>query len=257
MIPAHPLGRVFEGVWRKKPPRTQYEKGTSLFTVVIPTLNEEKLIAQVLSNIRAVLPCSKVIISDGGSKDKTIPISRKYADVVLSRHGDTIGIARNAAARLAKTKFVLFVDSDTFPTKQFVEATLSSFADPRVVCASATVLPTHLNWFDEAFFYGLNFIVYLSVKINRPTIAGSCVAYKTNAFRRIGGFDETTASAEDFALSIKARTIGKIAYFRSIIVPTSRRRIKDLGLFGLMFDWGKHTMAFLVGEKTKSYGAHR
>lgn len=257
MMARHPLGRILKGFWKKKSPKTEYEKSTSLVTVIIPTLNEEKLIGQVLANVRKVLPFSKIIISDGGSRDKTIIISRKYADLVLSRHGDTIGIARNCAARLAKTKYVLFVDSDTFPSKQFVQAMLESFKNPEIVCASSTLIPMHLNWFDEAFFYGLNFMVYLSVKLNRPTIAGSCVAYKNAAFKRLGGFDETTASAEDFALSIKARSIGKIAYFRSIIVPTSRRRIKDLGLFGLLFDWGKHSMAFLVGEKTKSYGAHR
>ena len=56
-------------------------------SIIIPTLNEEKYLERLLSQIDRKLKSRfniELIISDGGSKDLTIEIANKYADRIIS-----------------------------------------------------------------------------------------------------------------------------------------------------------------------------
>ena len=55
-------------------------------SIIVPTLNEEKLILQVLRQFEPGLKDKfnlEVIVSDGGSKDSTLNFINGYADKVL------------------------------------------------------------------------------------------------------------------------------------------------------------------------------
>ena len=41
------------------------------FTVIIPTLNEEKTIGLLLTKIELIIPDASIIVADDGSRDKT------------------------------------------------------------------------------------------------------------------------------------------------------------------------------------------
>jgi glycosyltransferase involved in cell wall biosynthesis len=55
-----------------------------MLSIIIPTLNEEKIIKSTLSLLKSRLKIPhELIVSDGGSNDKTVSIAKEYADKVV------------------------------------------------------------------------------------------------------------------------------------------------------------------------------
>ena len=88
-------------------------------TIIIPTLNEEKTIGKLISQIEEYAPGSSIIVSDDGSKDKTKEIVEKYSGKVevifLDRkkseiHGLTISVLD--AIMNCSTPLFLVMDGD-------------------------------------------------------------------------------------------------------------------------------------------------
>ncbi len=223
-------------------------------SVVVPTLNESLNIARTLRYISSIDPLAELIVVDGGSTDGTIEIAKKYANKVIVAKTGTIGAARNVGAKAAKGEVILFVDADTLPHVEFIEKirTICS-RDHKVVGAGCLIMPRGVNFFESLFFYFLNFLVYLSVQVGRPSIAGSCVAYRRKAFWKVGGFDEEMAASEDQDLCNRISKRGQVVFSPRIIAYTSPRRLRELGFFGLLVDWSKTTFNFLLGIKNKKY----
>jgi len=80
---------------------------------VVPALNEEKRIEEVLRRLRKHV--DKIIVVDDGSRDKTSEVSRRYALVV--RH--IVNLGKGAALRTGckkalefKPEYIFFVDAD-------------------------------------------------------------------------------------------------------------------------------------------------
>ena len=82
------------------------------FSIIIPTLNEEKTIESCLSAIQPLRSNCEIIIVDGGSTDNTIVIARSLADKVVSSDK---GRARqmNNGARYASGNVLIFLHADT------------------------------------------------------------------------------------------------------------------------------------------------
>ncbi|MEK6923778.1 MAG: glycosyltransferase [Candidatus Micrarchaeota archaeon] len=226
-------------------------------SIVVPTFNEEKLIGRTLRNLRAVTPAgTQLIVADGRSKDRTVVVARRFARVIFEK-GHSIGSGRNSGAEVCKGGVLWFVDADTFPTRAFYQGMVEAFRDPAVVCVGCHVMPEHASLARRVFFHFLNFIVAGTVAAGWPCIAGSCVAYRRKDFEAMGGFDTETASAEDMELSTRAAKRGKVVFLYHVSVPTSDRRVCQLGVLGLLKDWVRTTVMFLSGRKTKAYFAPR
>jgi rSAM/selenodomain-associated transferase 2 len=82
------------------------------FSIIIPTLNEEKTIEPCLSALQPLRSNCEIIIVDGGSTDNTIVIARSLADKVVSSDK---GRARqmNNGARYASGNVLIFLHADT------------------------------------------------------------------------------------------------------------------------------------------------
>ncbi len=77
-----------------------------MISIIIPTLDEEKLIETTLRSLKEGLTLPhEIIVSDGGSSDRTVEIARCFADQLVEHRGawrETIGQGRNQGARVAK-----------------------------------------------------------------------------------------------------------------------------------------------------------
>ncbi|MBI4406587.1 glycosyltransferase [Candidatus Micrarchaeota archaeon] len=227
---------------------------TCFLSVVVPTYNEELNIGRTLRYIRCIDPLAELIVVDGGSRDNTLKIAEKYAHKVIRSKKRTIGGARNLGARQARGEIILFVDADTIPHMEFFDKirTICS-RDHGVVGAGCVIMPRNVSFPESVFFSFLNFLIYLSVKIKQPTIAGSCVAYRKKAFWKAGGFDEEMAASEDQDLCLRVSKLGHVIFSPRIVAYTSSRRLRELGFWGLVWDWTKTTVNFLLGIKTRRY----
>jgi len=89
-------------------------------TIVIPTLNEEKNIDEVLKMLSSLYSGISIIVADDGSRDKTQDIIKSYHKknkkiVLLNRskeliHGLTASVVD--AAKKVKTKYIVVMDGD-------------------------------------------------------------------------------------------------------------------------------------------------
>src|SRR5260370_24932306 len=86
------------------------------FSIIVPTFNEERIIANTLGVIRHHLSNIdyELIVTDDGSTDRTCEIAERYADRVVRLTGKkgTIGANRNRGARVAHGEYLVFVDAD-------------------------------------------------------------------------------------------------------------------------------------------------
>ena len=82
-------------------------------SVVIPALDEERHLAQLLSDIqRQSLRPEEVIVVDAGSTDATVQIAKQSQAVVL--HGEPpVARGRNLGGFSAAGELIFFLDADT------------------------------------------------------------------------------------------------------------------------------------------------
>src|SRR2546422_146457 len=82
-------------------------------SIIIPTLNEEKLIVQTLQAVRERTPEAEIVVVDGGSSDSTVTLASKYARVISTKRGR--GGQLNAGAQATRGDILLFLHADTIP----------------------------------------------------------------------------------------------------------------------------------------------
>ncbi|MFH1821276.1 MAG: glycosyltransferase [Methanobacteriota archaeon] len=224
-------------------------------SIVVPALNEERLIEQTLKNARDVAPEAEIIVVDGGSKDDTVKIASKYAKAYV-KNGN-IAVLRNIGAEVAAGDIIIFLDADTMITRQFMEEVKKKFIDPRIVGAGGMIMPSQANILEEAVFYVFNFLIMASFMFWGPFLPGTCVAYKRKPFFEVAGFDAKMTASEDFDICKRISKNGKVVFLRNVSVRTSRRRLEKLGLMGVILDWSQVTVQYLRGKKTRSYRTFR
>ncbi|MBI5036763.1 glycosyltransferase [Candidatus Micrarchaeota archaeon] len=232
-------------------------------SVIVPTLNEERVIENTLKELRKRVPRdAEFIVSDGDSSDHTRQIAKKYAKIVW-KHIDfpykkSIAAGRNAGAKAAKGEILLFNDADTMPSKAFVEEALEVFRmQPEVASVGCNIMPLHESCIANVFFKFLNLIVRVAGSLGQPAISGNCVFYRAASFWKAKGFDESMFASEDQDLSRRMAKIGRVVLLPQHTAYTSSRRLKKMGWVGLLLDWGKTTFNYVFGIKTKRYAIVR
>ena len=79
-------------------------------SVIIPVLNEAKILEKMLSQLQSELGHHELIIVDGGSIDGSVPIAEKYGKVVKSVRGRAKQLNTGAAA--ASGDILIFLHAD-------------------------------------------------------------------------------------------------------------------------------------------------
>ena len=107
-------------------------------SVVIPTLNSEKTLAECLAAIRAQsLPRDsyEIVIADAGSSDRTRAIAREYGvETVTDNPLKTGEAGKTAGIKAAKGDVIALIDSDNIlPDSHWFERMLAPFADPDIL----------------------------------------------------------------------------------------------------------------------------
>src|SRR3990170_1980898 len=88
------------------------------FSIIIPTLNEEKYLPKLLTNLKNQKEKNfEVIITDGASSDKTkqttIAFEQKFPLKFFIHEKKNVSYQRNFGARIAKGSYLVFLDADT------------------------------------------------------------------------------------------------------------------------------------------------
>ena len=89
-------------------------------SLVIPALNEEKGLSEILPLVPSLV--DEVIVVDGGSKDKTVEVAKKYKAIVFRQKGNGYGSAYREGFGVAKGSIIVTADGDgTYPMTSIEE----------------------------------------------------------------------------------------------------------------------------------------
>ena len=88
-------------------------------SVVIPALNEEKYLPQLLQSLsEQTQPDFEVVVVDGSSKDRTVELARSFSsklpalNVIVSPTA-RLPLQRNLGARATSGEWLVFLDADS------------------------------------------------------------------------------------------------------------------------------------------------
>ena len=105
---------------------------------IIPTLNSQKFLNLCLKTIRSQnYPKNKmeIIVADGGSKDKTIEIAKKYKAKVIENREVLTEPGKTLGSKIAKGQILFYTDADNILShKNWILSMVKPFMDnPKII----------------------------------------------------------------------------------------------------------------------------
>ncbi len=221
-----------------------------MISIVIPTYNEEKYLERTLATLsNQTLQREKyeIIIVDGGSKDRTIEIARKYADKVMVQKAGGVPAARNEGVEAAKFDLIATTDADTIVPRDWLEKIVRWFSKDDIIAVCGVDGPIEKTTKAVLLFKFLRTLLTVSSKLNYYCLGGCNSAFRKEVFLKLGGYRNLPHS-DDVDLGLRMRKAGKIIFDRSLMVEISIRRLEKHGYLKVLWTWFKGEIQLLLGR---------
>lgn len=181
------------------------------YSVIVPAYNEEALLAGTIRALRAAmagLPLTgELIVVDNNSTDKTAAIAAGLDARVVFEPINQISRARNAGARTAHGRYLVFVDADTQVAPALLRQALDNLESGR--CGGGGAVVEMDSGMHRGARLVLRFWNWLSVRLG---LAAGCFLYcRQDDFVSCGGFSEQVYASEEIWLSRCLRRAGRQA----------------------------------------------
>jgi glycosyltransferase involved in cell wall biosynthesis len=188
------------------------------YSVIIPAYNEEAYLGHTLDALRQAMATvslnGEVIVTDNNSTDATAEIAKAGGARVVFEPVNQISRARNAGARQAAGRYLVFVDADTAVAPALLQTALNNLESGSCCGGGANVD------MDVAVRRGARLTVQFWNWISRTfRLAAGCFVYCTREdFEAIGGFSEKVYASEEIWLSAALKRIGRKSKRKFIII---------------------------------------
>jgi rSAM/selenodomain-associated transferase 2 len=207
-------------------------------SIVMPTLDEELMIAETLAATRQVVGDTELIVVDGGSGDRTAELARPFAHVVSARRGRAVQM--NAGAMLAHGEVLLFQHADTLMPPGALDMVRAALDDPQVIGGAFAIRFDEPGWMYER----------MGRDTSRRSLSGSytgdqCMFVRREAFWRMGGYPRLEIM-EDVELSHIMRRLGPVKLIPAPVV-TSARRHRACGLLNVLLLCWRIRLLYALG----------
>lgn len=204
------------------------------FTIIIPALNEEKLLPRLLQALKnQSYKNFEVILVDANSTDKTVSKAEEFAVdfalTLLHTNIKNISASRNMGALKAKGKYIFFVDADNYIHPEFLKG-MAALLKKEYEMIIPAVVPDSERSIYTIGYSAVNFLVLIGKKFGVPFSTGGNFIIKKTIFEKLHGFDETIYVGEDHDIVERARKMKvKIAFSPHHKVVCSVRRLDKEG----------------------------
>jgi glycosyltransferase involved in cell wall biosynthesis len=181
-------------------------------SIIIPALNEEKMIGRCLESLTGLAFARdrfEVLVVDNGSRDKTVSIADSFKDrlnlKVLQQVGVCISALRNLGAHSAAGDILAFLDADCLARADWLDRIFTlAHADGAGVLGAHYLLPEDSSWVGRTWHRYQE--APKSGEVSHVP-AGDLIMRRED-FLKLGGFDETIQTNEDYELCDRARKAG-------------------------------------------------
>jgi glycosyltransferase involved in cell wall biosynthesis len=218
-----------------------------MISVVIPTLNEEKLLGRMLRQFTPSLLERyhlELVVSDGGSVDATLAIAARYAHTVVTNAAgvkQTIAMGRNIGARNAKGSVFVFLNADTLigDPESFFATVAAAIGAPGLAALTCRVevYPDERRRLDRAFHGFYNWFFAMMNRVGMGMGRGECHIMKREIFEKVCGYADGIAAGEDYDMFRRLERVGRVKFLEDVVVYESPRRYRKYGYFYVTVSW--------------------
>lgn len=188
------------------------------YSIIVPAYNEEALLAATLGQLKVAMAsqtlAGELIVVDNNSTDQTTEIARGLGASVVFESINQISRARNAGARHAQGRYLVFVDADTRIGPELLRQALDNLETGQ--CSGGGAVVTLDSGLHRGALLVLRLWNRLSVWLG---LAAGCFFYcRRDDFDRCGGFSEQVYASEEIWLSRCLKHTGKQAGRRFCVI---------------------------------------
>src|ERR1051326_7423844 len=227
-------------------------------SIIIPALNEERMIGRCLeslANLNFGRERFDVTVVDNGSTDRTREIAKSFEDrlnlKILQKSGVRISALRNLGAREAQGSIVAFLDADCLAPKNWLECMVELVPHEGAgIVGAHYLLPENSSW------VGRTWHRYQEAEKSGEVshVPAGDLIMRREGFLRLGGFDETIQTNEDYELCERARANGMKVRAVPEIGVVHLGTAQSLGVFFRKQAWhGTHVLKVFLRNISGSH----
>jgi len=195
---------------------------TPCYSIIIPAHNEEKWLARTLPYLKQSMGMSEVsgevIVVDNNSTDGTARVARRHNTRIVFEPVNQISRARNTGASIAKGRYLIFLDADTFLSPVLLKTALHHLYSAR--CCGGGCLVDFDKPISAISRKILDLWNWVSGTFN---VAAGCFIYcLRDGFETIGGFSEKVYAGEEIWFSHELRSWGNTRNMRFQMISSHR-----------------------------------
>lgn len=224
--------------------------------IIIPTLNEEKILPALFKNLDRLDPSpEEVIFVNGPSKDNTAGLIEKSGHRLIRSVGKGRALQMNEGAYQANGDIIVFLHADTEVPKDLVKIVSGTLKNPKVTLGGFTSIMKGVRV--RKFITFQNRIkTYLGALFYSPI---RCVCYgfrllfgdqvmfcRRSDFIKVGGFNYDLPIMEDADLCLRLNQLGTIKQIKEKVY-SSDRRVATLGTLRAYFRYLKIYVFWRLG----------
>jgi len=189
-----------------------------MISVIIPTLNEETCIGRCIESVRSAGTVCEIIVTDGGSRDRTREVAESYPGVrvVLSKPGR--GNQMNRGASHAQGDLLLFLHADTVLEVGWYDDIVAALRNGEITGGAFTFAidnPMQKYRIVEAW-------VSMRCRIFRLPYGDQAIFIRRNVFEILSGYKHMPLM-EDVDLVTRMKKLGRITVLQKKAVTSGRR----------------------------------
>jgi len=194
-----------------------------LLSVVIPAFNESAYLSPTIASVRASFSRAgigpyQIIVVDDASTDGTADVARRARAFVVASGCRNIGATRNAGAKVARGKYLLFLDADTHLNAGVAEELAAA------VARGAMAGGTCFQWSEKAPWHGVVAAgIWNCISRIFRWPCGSFIFVQRDVFEKVGGFDEAYFASEEIHLARKLKKHGRLVILHAKVSSSPRK----------------------------------
>lgn len=211
-------------------------KSKPLFSVIIPALNEEKFLPNLLESLAQQSKKNfEVIVVDGKSKDKTVAVAKAFAKKlpklkVLMSEKASLPLQRNLGAAEAVGEWFVFIDADSVLMPYFIERITRYTANSKPQAFTTWAQPDVDENTEALYTLFVNLYIEAAIQFKRPLTPGPLSAIRRDKFHSVGGYDESHEYNEDAEFGLRLAHFGvPVSILRESLYILSMRRVRHEG----------------------------